>query len=161
MRKLLGALHRVLEMAAGRPRRRAHRAGEPADLLAPDGADPDLPVDRGAGSLLLRLDDHDRRDAGGAREGSHFEVDLLPKLSARANAWFAIVTSVFMLLFALLFIHYGWLFTLFGKDQTSEIAELPMWMIFLAWPLAGVTWAAFHGEKLYDAVRALRGRAEA
>ena len=96
-----------------------------------------------------------------AREGSHFEVDLLPKLSARANAWFSIVTSVFMLLFALLFIHYGWLFTLFGKDQTSEIAELPMWMIFLAWPLAGVTWAAFLGEKLYDAVRALRGRAEA
>ena len=96
-----------------------------------------------------------------AREGTHFEVDLLPKLSARANAWFSILTSLFMLLFAVLFIHYGWLFTLFGKDQLSEIAELPMWMIFAAWPLAGATWAVFLGEKLYDAIRVLRGRAEA
>ena len=94
-----------------------------------------------------------------AREGTHFEVDLLPKLSARANARFSIVASVFMLLFALLFIHYGWLFTLFGKDQISEIAELPMWTIFVAWPLAGVTWAVFLGEKLYDAIRVLRGQA--
>src|SRR3546814_4905095 len=52
-----------------------------------------------------------------AREGTHFEVDLLPKLSAKANARFSIVTNLFMLLFALLFIHYGWLFTLFGKAQ--------------------------------------------
>lgn len=91
-----------------------------------------------------------------AREGSHFEVDLLPKLSARANARFSIVTSLFMLLFALLFIHYGYRFALFGKDQISEIAELPMWMIFVAWPLAGLVWAVFLGEKLCDAIRVLR-----
>ena len=91
-----------------------------------------------------------------AREGTHFEVDLLPKLSARTNAWFSILTSLFMLLFAVLFIHYGWRFTLFGKDQLSEIAELPMWMIFVAWPLAGVTWAVFLAEKLYDSIRILR-----
>ena len=91
-----------------------------------------------------------------AREGTHFEVDLLPRLSARANACFSILTSIFMLIFAVVFIHYGWLFTLFGKDQVSEIAELPMWMIFVAWPLAGVTWAVFLGEKLYDSIRVLR-----
>ena len=91
-----------------------------------------------------------------AREGTHFEVDLLPRLSARANARFSILTSLFMLLFAVLFIHYGWLFTLFGKDQLSEIAELPMWMIFVAWPLAGLTWAVFLAEKLYDSIRVLR-----
>jgi TRAP-type C4-dicarboxylate transport system permease small subunit len=94
-----------------------------------------------------------------AREGTHFEVDLLPRLSPRANARFSIATSLFMLLFALLFIHYGWRFTLFGKDQTSEIAELPMWMIFIAWPLAGLTWAVFLAEKLYDSIRVLRSPA--
>ena len=94
-----------------------------------------------------------------AREGSHFEVDLLPRLSPRANARFSIVTSLFMLIFAFLFIHYGWRFTLFGKDQISEIAELPMWMIFVSWPLAGVIWAVFLGEKLYDSIRILRSPA--
>jgi len=94
-----------------------------------------------------------------AREGSHFQVDLLPKLSPRADAGFSIVASLFMLLFALLFVQYGYRFALFGKDQLSEIAELPMWTIFVAWPLAGLVWAVFLGEKLYDAIRVLRSPA--
>ena len=31
-------------------------------------------------------------------------------------------------------------------DQHSELAELPMTFIFIAWPVAGVTWALFLGE---------------
>ena len=49
-------------------------------------------------------------------------------------------------------------FVRFGWNQTSEIAELPMWTIFIAWPLTGVTWVLFLGEQfLQDARIVARG----
>ncbi len=53
---------------------------------------------------------------------------------------------MFVLVFALVFVWYGIKFVQFGWDQTSELAELPMPYIFVAWPLAGLTWVLFLGE---------------
>ena len=47
-----------------------------------------------------------------------------------------------MLVLALVFVWYGIKFVQFGWNQTSELAELPMPFIFVAWPLAGFTWVA-------------------
>jgi TRAP-type C4-dicarboxylate transport system permease small subunit len=47
----------------------------------------------------------------------------------------------------------------FGWDQLSEIAELPMWMIFIAWPIAGATWILFLGEAFAANLRVLRNSA--
>ena len=90
------------------------------------------------------------------REGTHFEVDVWPQLRPRANDLLRIVSQVFVLLFALVFIWWGVEFTRFGWDQLSEIAELPMWTIFIAWPVAGVTWALFVAESVPAIRRALR-----
>ena len=92
----------------------------------------------------------------GVREGTHFEVDVLPKLGVRAEALVRIVSHVFVLVFALVFIWWGIAFTHFGWDQLSEIAELPMWMIFIAWPVAGLTWLLFIGESFVANLRILR-----
>ena len=92
----------------------------------------------------------------GVREGTHFEVDVLPKLGVRADALVRIVFYVFVLVFALVFIWWGIAFTHFGWDQLSEIAELPMWMIFIAWPVAGLTWLLFIGESFVANLRILR-----
>ena len=92
----------------------------------------------------------------GVREGTHFEVDVWPKLGIRANALLRIVSHVFVLVFALVFIWWGIAFTHFGWDQLSEIAELPMWMIFIAWPVAGLTWLLFIGESFVANFRVLR-----
>ena len=92
----------------------------------------------------------------GVREGTHFEVDVLPKLGVRADALVRIVSHVFVLVFALVFIWWGIAFTHFGWDQLSEIAELPMWMIFIAWPVAGLTWLLFIGESFVANLRILR-----
>jgi len=92
----------------------------------------------------------------GVREGTHFEVDVLPKLGVRADALVRIVSHVFVLVFALVFIWWGIAFTHFGWDQLSEIAELPMWMIFIAWPVAGLTWLLFIGESFVANFRVLR-----
>ena len=66
-----------------------------------------------------------------------------------------IVSNLFVLVFALVFVCWGIQFVRFGWDQKSELAELPMRFIFLAWPLAGVTWLLFLGEVFVDNVRIL------
>jgi TRAP-type C4-dicarboxylate transport system permease small subunit len=91
----------------------------------------------------------------GIRDSAHFDVDLWPELKPKANALLKIVSSVFVLAFALVFIWYGIKFVQFGWHQDSELAELPMTYIFVAWPLAGVTWVLFLGEAFIVNLRVL------
>ena len=97
----------------------------------------------------------------GVRDGTHFDVDVWPELGRRTNALLRIVTSIFILVFALVFIGYGIRFVQFGWDQTSELADMPMTYIFVAWPLAGITWVLFAGERLLADLRIVRGTASA
>ena len=92
------------------------------------------------------------------RDGSHFAVDLLPNpKTKRGEAVGRMFVDFIMFLVALIFIVWGWPLVQFGLLQTSEIAELPMITIYIAWPLAGVTWILFLGEKLIDNIRLFRG----
>ncbi|MEM9442759.1 MAG: TRAP transporter small permease [Pseudomonadota bacterium] len=92
------------------------------------------------------------------RDGSHFDVDVLPKLGRRADAILRLFTHIAMLAVALIFVTYGYQFAKFGSIQTSEIAGLPMLSIYIAWPLAGVTWLVFLGEKFIDDIKTLRNQ---
>jgi TRAP-type C4-dicarboxylate transport system permease small subunit len=94
----------------------------------------------------------------GVREGTHFEVDVWPELGRRANAALRIVSHLFVLVFALVFLYWGIKFVEFGWYQESELAELPMPFIFVAWPLAGATWLVFLGQIFLDNVRILAAR---
>src|SRR5262249_686598 len=95
----------------------------------------------------------------GVREGSHFEVDVWPELGARANALLRIVSHIFVLIFAIVFLYWGIEFVRFGWHQESELAELPMPFIFTAWPLAGATWLLFLAESFHQNYRITVGRA--
>jgi len=97
----------------------------------------------------------------GVREGTHFEVDVWPQLSDRGNALLRIVTYAFILVFACVFVWYGIRFVQFGWNQSSELAEMPMAYIFVAWPLAGITWLLFLAERMRSDLRILRGDATA
>jgi len=97
----------------------------------------------------------------GIRDGAHFDVDLWPELKPRANALLRVVADLFVLVMALVFIWYGIRFVQFGWDQSSELAEMPMVYIFVAWPLAGFTWLVFLAERLRSDLRILRGDATA
>jgi TRAP-type C4-dicarboxylate transport system permease small subunit len=97
----------------------------------------------------------------GVKEGTHFEVDIWPELGRRGNAMLKIVSSLFVLLFALVFIYWGMKFVQFGWYQESELAELPMPFIFIAWPLAGVTWLLFLSESFLDNIRIVTGKSGA
>ena len=95
----------------------------------------------------------------GIKEGTHFEVDIWPELGRRANALLKMVSNLFVLIFALVLLYWGIKFVEFGWSQESELAELPMPFIFIAWPLAGATWVIFLGEIFVDNIRILAGKA--
>ena len=94
----------------------------------------------------------------GVREGTHFEVDLWPRMGARATALLNLVSGVFVLVFAFVFLWWGIEFTRFAWNRFSELAELPLWLIHLPWPLTGLTWLVFGGERMVDNARVLMGR---
>ena len=88
------------------------------------------------------------------RDDTHFDVDILPVPRTAAGLGLAkLVRHLAMLLLAVAFIWYGRPFVNQGLMQTSEIAELPMVTIYIAWPLAGVVWTIFLIEKLARDIR--------
>ena len=97
----------------------------------------------------------------GIKEGTHFTVDIWPRLPPRPAALLDIVGNACVLLFAGIFLWYGIEFTRFAWGRTSELADLPLWLIHVAWPLAGATWILFAGERVVQDLRVLAGRATA
>ena len=91
----------------------------------------------------------------GVRETRHFEVDIWPRLAPRPQAALRLVSNVAVLVFALVFVWAGIEFTQFAWNRISELAELPLWLIHIAWPIAGVTWLVFNGEQMWDNLRTL------
>ena len=91
------------------------------------------------------------------RDGTHFDVNVLPRFSAKVEAALRLFVHFAMLLAALIFVTYGYQFAKFGSIQHSEIAGLPMLSIYIAWPLAGLTWLAFLGEKFREDFRIFKG----
>jgi TRAP-type C4-dicarboxylate transport system permease small subunit len=94
----------------------------------------------------------------GVRESTHFEVDVWPRLPPRGEALVRLLGRLGVLVAALVFVSAGIEFTKFAWHRISELAELPLWIIHVAWPLTGVTWLVFLGEQLVDDLRIVLGR---
>ncbi len=84
----------------------------------------------------------------GVREGLHFDVDIWANPSPALARFLRWASRLLILGFAGVVLYWGIEFTKFGWNQTSELADLPMWMIFIAWPVAGFFWIAFLIEKM-------------
>jgi TRAP-type transport system small permease protein len=95
----------------------------------------------------------------GVRESTHFEVDIWPRLSARAEAIARLTGRFGVLAAALVFVFAGIHFTEFAWHRTSELAELPLWLIHVAWPVTGFSWIVFLGEQVLDDLKIVFGRA--
>jgi TRAP-type C4-dicarboxylate transport system permease small subunit len=92
------------------------------------------------------------------RDGSHFQLDVLPKpKTAAGQAMSRLIVHGGMLLMALTFVIFGFRFAQFGLDQESELTGLNMFAIHVAWPLAGVAFTVFLGEKIWADIALLRG----
>jgi TRAP-type C4-dicarboxylate transport system permease small subunit len=63
-----------------------------------------------------------------------------------------------VLVAAMVFVFAGIHFTQFAWYRTSELAELPLWFIHIAWPITGFTWLVFLGEQIFDDLSIIFGR---
>ena len=95
----------------------------------------------------------------GVRESTHFEVDVWPQVPRRIEAVARLLGRIGVLVAAAVFLWAGIEFTRFAWRRTSELAELPLWFIHVAWPVTGLTWIAFLGEQVLDDLRIIFGRA--
>ena len=94
------------------------------------------------------------------RDSAHFSVDLLPTpKTKRGEAIGRMFVDFIIFLVALVFIVWGWPLVQFGLLQESEMAELPMVLIYAAWPIAGITWMLFLAERLIDHIKLYRSEA--
>src|SRR6266699_1776730 len=86
-----------------------------------------------------------------------------PSLWRRVTAGYAklleimLAACVGILAMALVFLWAGIEFTRFAWNRTSELADLPLWLIHVAWPAAAFTWIVFAGEQIVDEARILFG----
>jgi TRAP-type C4-dicarboxylate transport system permease small subunit len=94
----------------------------------------------------------------GVRESTHFEVDLWPQLPRRGEALTRLIGRIGVLVIAFVFVFAGIEFTKFAWKRTSELADLPLWLIHVAWPVTGLSWIAFLGEQVLDDLRIISGR---
>lgn len=94
----------------------------------------------------------------GVRESAHFDVDIWPRLTPKQNAALRLVSRFSIMLIAVVFLWMGIEFTEQAIYRISELAELPLWIIHIAWPIAGASWLLFLGEQIHDDLRILRGR---
>ncbi len=95
----------------------------------------------------------------GVRETTHFEVDVWPRMRPRGEAIARLLGRVGVLATAIVFVTAGIQFTEFAMNRISELAELPLWLIHVAWPVTGATWIIFLGEQMLDDLRVVFGRA--
>jgi TRAP-type C4-dicarboxylate transport system permease small subunit len=94
------------------------------------------------------------------RDDTHFDLEVLPRpRTVRGRALARLVRHGAMLLVALTFVWFGYEFARFGYDQESELSGLNMLAIHIAWPLAGLVYVIFLGEKFVEDVRLYRGGA--
>jgi TRAP-type C4-dicarboxylate transport system permease small subunit len=77
------------------------------------------------------------------RRRTHFAVDVLPDLGPGAARVIAMIGRLVVIGFGVFLAWYGVDFVRFGWDQTSEVADWPLWIVFLAWPVTGAAWVLF------------------
>ncbi len=87
------------------------------------------------------------------RERTHFDVDILPKpTTPRGKAIGELVVDCAVLVVAVVFLLYGYGYTVFGYGQTSELTGINMATMHAAFLLAGVTWIVFIAERALAAL---------
>ncbi len=90
------------------------------------------------------------------RDRAHFDVDVLPHpKTPRQQGIAGLIVHGTMMLMAAVFIRHGYDFAKFGAIQTSEMSGINLLGIYIAFPLAGVTWCLFLLEHIMADFRLL------
>jgi TRAP-type C4-dicarboxylate transport system permease small subunit len=83
------------------------------------------------------------------REGTHFDIDLWsPPRTPLGRLLSRLAVHIALLGFGGIFLYGGWEFAEFGMMQISEITEVSLVTIYVAFPLAALGWIVFTLEAL-------------
>ena len=150
-RRLTLLVRRAAVLAARDLARRAGDPGRPADLLALHRADPAHYIWTEEVARFLFVWTIMVGAMIEVRENTHFEVDLWPRLSARADAAVKLIARLGVLVIALVFLWARIRFTGFGwypHVQAGRAAAVDG--VHRRSPIAGATWLIFLGEQMYS-----------
>lgn len=91
------------------------------------------------------------------RDSTHFDVDLLPHPKTnRSKGVRDLIVHIAIAIMAGFFCYYGYKFARFGAIQSSEMSGINMATIYIAFPIAGITWALFLIEKFIKDFQLIR-----
>ena len=94
----------------------------------------------------------------GVRDGTHFNVDVLPvPATPRGRALLELAVDFFLLVTAFAFVWYGYEYTLFGYQQISELTSINLAWIYSMYFIAALTWIAFLGERVLESLKVVWG----
>ena len=108
--------------------------------------------------FLFIWTDHDRRHDRRAQVDPLRGRRVAASVASGEKPWCGCSAASGVLAAALVFVWAGIHFTQFAWNRISELAELPLWLIYVAWPITGATWLVFLGEQLLDDLRTIFGR---
>lgn len=91
----------------------------------------------------------------------HFDIDLLPEpKTARGKAMSRLVVDLIVAAFGVAFLWVGADYAWEARREVSEITEMSMAYMYVAFPISAAGWLLFLGEQIFDDVRELaRSRA--
>jgi len=92
------------------------------------------------------------------RMRGHFDIDLLPEpKTARGKIAARLVVDVTIAAFAAVFLWISAIYAFDARREVSEITEMSMALMYVAFPLSAVGWLLFLGEQIFDDVSELVG----
>lgn len=90
------------------------------------------------------------------RQRLHFDIDLLPEpKTAHGKALARVVVDGAVALFGLAFLWIGGIYAFDARTEVSEITELPMIYMYIAFPVSAAGWLLFLAEQILDDLRRL------
>jgi len=92
------------------------------------------------------------------RMRGHFDIDLLPEpKTARGEIFARLVVDITVALFAGAFLWISAIYAFDARREVSEITEMSMALMYVAFPLSAAGWLLFLGEQIYDDVNEFAG----
>jgi TRAP-type transport system small permease protein len=92
------------------------------------------------------------------RNRMHFDIDLLPEpKTPHGKAMARIGVDATVAAFGLAFLVIGGHYAFDARTEVSEITELPMIWMYIAFPISAAGWLLFLGEQIVDDLKALAG----
>ena len=85
------------------------------------------------------------------RNRAHFNIDLLPEPKTPGGKVFArLLVDLVVIAFGVAFLWVSAIYTYDARTEVSEITEMSMAIMYIAFPVSSAGWILFLGEQIFD-----------